>query len=56
MDRETASILARTTSATELERQIAMFKDAMADEDDAGIASLTEAIATVREALRLQGA
>lgn len=56
MDLETARILARTTTASEIARQRATFIAILMgpDADDTERASLLEAIATLDEAARLQ--
>ena len=56
MDLETARILARTTTSTEIARQRATFMTLLMgpDTDDTERASLLEAIATLDEAARLQ--
>ena len=56
MDLETAALLARQNSTSEIERQIAMFENLIADETDAEErAGMQGALATLREARRLQG-
>lgn len=54
MDRETAATLARTMTRAELHRQRDLF-DAVEPDDNAEARSLIEALATLDEAIRLQG-
>ena len=55
MDIETANLLARHTSASEIERQIETFARLIAEEPDADErASMADAVLTLREAQRLQ--
>jgi hypothetical protein len=55
MDLETANLLARHTSASEIERQIETFARLIAEEPDADERALmADAVATLKEAQRLQ--
>jgi len=54
MDRETAATLARTMTSAELRRQRDLFA-AIEPDDAAEAKSLSEAMATLDEAIRLQG-
>lgn len=54
MDTETAAIIARTYTASEITRQIDAFTLAREGADADELASLDDATATLREAQRLQ--
>ena len=55
MDAETASMIARTYTATEITRQIDRFEELLYEADDAEeVDNLTDALATLREARLIQ--